>query len=131
MVPVVNKGRLLPRYKHLSKRFLLFDFEGAVCIRAASSRHPNSSSKPLPYSNVFLTTTERSAVVEYNTCPMAVPGVGIVAGNGYIIRTRETKKMPATWIDIVANLKFTWKEPCIEIFNYVRPTILLIPFALD
>ena len=62
---------------------------------------------------------------------MDVPGVGIVAGNGYFIKTRETKKMPATWIDMVANRNFTWKEPCIEIFNYVRPPILLIPFALD
>lgn len=62
---------------------------------------------------------------------VAVPGVCIVTKNGCFIKTRETKKTPATWIDMVANLNFTWKGLYIKILNYVRQPTLPIPFALD
>lgn len=45
--------------------------------------------------------------------------VGIVAENGCLIHTRETKKTLATWIDMLANLNFTWKGPCIEVLNHL------------
>ena len=59
MVPVVDMGRLLARYKHSSKRLLLLDFQGAGSVafpEPASLRHSNPSSKPPPCSNALLTT---------------------------------------------------------------------------
>lgn len=134
MVPVVDMGRLLPRYKHSSKRLLLLDFEGAIWIRDMSRAGLLAPFEPQQQTIALLkrfANDLRNEVWLLSGLPVkgvldkiaaAVPGVGIVAENGCFIRTRETKKSPATWIDMVANLNFTWKGPCVEILNYVRPS---------
>ena len=38
-------------------------------------------------------------VVDRNTCPVAVPGVGIVAENGCFTQTRETNQEDARDVD--------------------------------
>ena len=142
MVPVVDTGRLLPRYKHSSKRLLLLDFEGAVWIRDMSRAGLLAPFEPQQQTLTLLkrfADDPRNEVWLLSGLPVkgvldkiaaAVPGVGIVAENGCFIKTRETKKMPGTWIDMVANWNFTWKGPCVEILNYVRPSISLpIPYA--
>ncbi|KIK15015.1 hypothetical protein PISMIDRAFT_16818 [Pisolithus microcarpus 441] len=53
-----------------------------------------------------------------------VPSVGIVAENGCFVKTREIgnrrngQSNGERWINMVANLDFAWKGPCIEILNY-------------
>lgn len=133
LVPVVDMARLLPRYKHSSKRLLLLDFEGAVWIRDMSRAGLLAPFEPQPQALALLkrfADDPRNEVWLLSGLPIknvlekiaaTVPGVGIVAENGCFIRTRETKKSPATWIDMVANLNFTWKGPCVEILNYVGP----------
>jgi trehalose 6-phosphate synthase/phosphatase len=130
MVPVVDMGRLLPRYKHSSKRLLLLDFEGATWIRDMSRAGLLAPFEPQPQILALLkrfADDQRNEVWLLSGLPVkgvldkiaaAVPGVGIVAENGCFVKTRETKKSPATWIDMVANLNFMWKGPCIEILNY-------------
>ena len=139
MVPVVDMGRLLPRYKHSSKRLLLLDFEGAIWIRDMSRTGLLAPFEPQQQILALLKRfagDPRNEVWLLSGLPVkgvldkiaaAVPGVGIVAENGCFIKTRETKKTRATWIDMVANLNFTWKGPCTEILNYVRPS----PHAFD
>lgn len=133
MVPVVDMGRLLPRYKHSSKRLLLLDFEGVIWIRDMSRAgllapfEPQQQTLALlnrfagdPRNEVWLLSGFVKGVLD--KIAATVPGIGIVAENGCFIRTRETKKTPAMWINMVANLNFTWKGPCVEILNYVRPS---------
>ena len=59
-----------------------------------------------------------------DTIAEAVPGVVVVANNGCSIKTMESEKTLAMLVDMVANLNFTWKGPCIEILNHVRLAIL-------
>ncbi|KIK93311.1 glycosyltransferase family 20 protein [Paxillus rubicundulus Ve08.2h10] len=130
MVPVVDMARVLPRYKHSSRRLLLFDFEGAVWIRDMSRAGllaPFEPQKEVLELFKRLADDARNEVWLLSGLPVkgvldkiasAVPSVGIVAENGCFIKTRETKKTPAKWIDMVPNLNFTWKSPCIEILNY-------------
>ena len=133
MVPVVDMARLLPRYKHSSKRLLLLDFEGAIWIRdmsRASLLAPFAPKEEILALLKRFTDDPRNEVWLLSGLPVkgvldkiavAVPGVGIIAENGCFIKTRETKKTPAMWVDMVANLNFTWKGPCVEILNYVCP----------
>ena len=136
MVPVVDMGRLLPRYKHSSKRLLLLDFEGAVWIRDMTRAGLLAPFEPQQEALALLkrfSDDPRNEVWLLSGLPMkgvldkiaqAVPGIGIVAENGCSIKTMETKKTPAMLVDMVANLNFTWKGPCIEILNHVRLAIL-------
>ena len=52
-----------------------------------------------------------------DTIAEAVPGVVVVANNGCSIKTMESEKTLAMLVDMVANLNFTWKGPCIEILT--------------
>jgi hypothetical protein len=136
MVPVVDMGLLLPRYKHSSKRLLLLDFEGAIWIHNMSRAGLLAPFKPQqqtlallkrfaydPRNEVWL-LSGLSVKGVLDKIAEAVPSVGIVAENGCFIKTRQTKKMPAIWIDMVANLNFTWKGSCVKILNYVHPHFL-------
>ncbi|KAF9241274.1 glycosyltransferase family 20 protein [Melanogaster broomeanus] len=130
MVPVVDMARVLPQYKHSSKRLLLFDFEGALWIRDMSRAGLLAPFEPQKETLALLkrlSDDKRNEVWLLSGLPVkgaldkiadAVPGLGIVAENGCFVKTRETAKAPAKWIDMVANLNFTWKGPCIEILNY-------------
>ncbi|KIJ64234.1 glycosyltransferase family 20 protein [Hydnomerulius pinastri MD-312] len=129
-VPVVDVARLLPRYKHSSKRLLLIDYEGAIWIRDMSRAGLLAPFEPQKEALELLkrfSDDSRNEVWLLSGLPVkgaldkiadAVPSVGIVAENGCFIKTRETKKSPAKWIDMVGNLNLTWKGPCIEILNY-------------
>ncbi|KAG8215355.1 glycosyltransferase family 20 protein [Butyriboletus roseoflavus] len=130
LVPVVDMARLLPRYKHSSKRLLLVDFEGVIWIRDMSRAgllapfEPQQTTLALfdrfvndPRNEVWLLSGLPVKGV-LDKIAAAVPGMGIVAENGCFIKMRETKKTPAMWINMVANLNFTWKGPCVEILNY-------------
>ncbi|KAF8126309.1 glycosyltransferase family 20 protein [Boletus edulis] len=130
MVPVIDMGRLLPRYKHSSKRLLLLDFEGAIWIRDMSRAGLLAPFEPQKRTLALLkrfADDPRNELWLLSGLPVkgvldkiaaAVPGVGIVSENGCFIKTRETNKTPATWINMVANMNFTWKGPCVEILNY-------------
>ncbi|KAG6377935.1 glycosyltransferase family 20 protein [Boletus reticuloceps] len=130
MVPVIDMGRLLPRYKHSSKRLLLLDFEGAIWIRDMSRAGLLAPFEPQQRTLALLkrfADDPRNELWLLSGLPVkgvldkiaaAVPGVGIVSENGCFIKTRETNKTPATWINMVANMNFTWKGPCVEILNY-------------
>lgn len=132
MVPIVDTARLLPRYKHSSKRLLLLDFEGAIWIRDMSRAGLLAPFEPQQKAIALLNRfadDPRNDVWLLSGLPVkgvldkiaaAVPGIGIVAENGCFIKTRETKKTAATWINMVGTLNFTWKGPCTEILHYVR-----------
>ncbi|KAH0834220.1 glycosyltransferase family 20 protein [Lanmaoa asiatica] len=106
MVPVVDMARLLPRYRHSSKRLLLLDFEGAIWIRDMSRAGLLAPFEPqqqtLALLNRFVDDA-RNEVWLLSGLPVkgvldkiaaAVPGMGIVAENGCFVKTRETKKTP-------------------------------------
>ncbi|KAH7882668.1 glycosyltransferase family 20 protein [Phlebopus sp. FC_14] len=129
-VPILDLARVLPRYKHSSKRLLLFDFEGAIWIRDMSRAGLLAPFEPHKETLALLkrfADDTRNEVWLLSGLPVkgmldkiadAVPSIGIVAENGCFIKTRETKKAAAKWIDLVSNLNFTWKSACVEILNY-------------
>ncbi|KAH7905019.1 glycosyltransferase family 20-domain-containing protein, partial [Hygrophoropsis aurantiaca] len=122
--PPLDPARLLPRYKHSTKRLLLFDFEGALwqrdMSRAGLQRPPQHVLDLLRR----FAADRRNEVWLLSGLPVrgvmervaeACPGVGVVAENGCFIKPRGER---ARWLNMVANFNMTWKGPCVEILNY-------------
>lgn len=47
------------------------------------------------------------------------------AENGCFIRPRPTKHGETSWISMVSHFNFTWKSACLEILQYVSPSMNL------
>ncbi|KAJ7225989.1 alpha,alpha-trehalose-phosphate synthase, partial [Mycena pura] len=137
--PTLDMHRVLPRYKHSSKRLLLLDFEGTLWMRPKPGAPPDSEDARLDRALEMLrrfATDRRNNVWLLSGLPIAgviariakeVPLIGIVAENGCFIRPKVTPKrspvntaasMPGGWINMVAAFNLTWKSSCIEILNY-------------
>ncbi|KAH7922278.1 glycosyltransferase family 20 protein [Leucogyrophana mollusca] len=129
-VAPLDTARLLPRYKHSSKRLLLFDFEGSIWQRDMTRAGLLAPFEP-PKETIALLNKfaedSRNEVWLLSGMPVkgvmekiadAAPNIGIVAENGCFIKTRPTRKEAFTWINMVANFNLTWKGACVEILNY-------------
>ncbi|KAG6371761.1 glycosyltransferase family 20-domain-containing protein [Boletus reticuloceps] len=131
MVPVIDIGQLLPRYKHSSKCLLLLDFEGTIWIHDMSRAGLLAPFEPQQQTLALLKHFADDPCNELwllsglpvkgvlDKIAVAVPGVGIVSENRCFIKTRETNNTPTAWINTVANMNFTWKGPSVEILNYI------------
>ena len=153
LVPPLDLARLIPKYRHSASRLVFVDFEGCLWVRDLSKRAmielAQSGKGPMaePSEEAMqalenLADDPRNEVWVLSGLPVKgalerlaerVPGVGIVAENGCFIKTKEARKGinghtngggKAKWINMVANLDFAWKGPCVEILHYVS---LLFP----
>ena len=155
LVPPLDLARLIPKYRHSASRLIFVDFEGCLWVRDMSKRAitemmQNGKGPMVEPSEEAMQVLEnladdpRNEIWVLSGLPMKgaleklaerVPGVGIVAENGCFIKTKEVRRRAnghmngtskANWINIVANLDFAWKGPCVEILNYVS-----CPFSLS
>ncbi|THG96790.1 hypothetical protein EW026_g5099 [Hermanssonia centrifuga] len=129
-VAELDISRVLPRYKHSQSRLLLIDFEGTLWIREPAS---------LALKGVFDPPDEAVAVLNklaedprnevwllsglqvkgaLEKIAEAAPKIGIVAENGCFIKTRASRGVESTWVNMVVNFNLTWKTACLEILNY-------------
>lgn len=148
LVPPLDLARLIPKYRHSASRLIFVDFEGCLWVRDMSKRAitemiqdgkgpmvepPEETMQVLER----LADDPRNEIWVLSGLPVKgaleklaerVPGVGIVAENGCFIKTKEVRRRAnghtngtsskPDWINIVANLDFAWKGPCVEILNY-------------
>jgi len=127
--------RLLPKWRHSSKRLVLVDLEGTLWMRdvrsaAAVENGHGDEGPPEEVVEVLkgLAEDKRNEVWVLSGLPEKgaleriverVPMVGVVAENGCFIRPRPTKSTPSpAWIDMVVNFNLTWKTLCMEMLNY-------------
>ncbi|KDQ50611.1 glycosyltransferase family 20 protein [Jaapia argillacea MUCL 33604] len=125
-VAPLDLSRILPRYRHSSKRLLLIDFEGTLWKRDPTTRVWNPPQDVFDLLNklagdgrneVWLLSglAVKGAMEEVaSKCPK----IGIVAENGCFIKPRPGRTGSAPWINMVSNFNLTWKSACIEILNY-------------
>ncbi|KAF9490894.1 alpha,alpha-trehalose-phosphate synthase [Pleurotus eryngii] len=130
-VPSFNVARVLPRYRHSHKRFLLIDLEGTLWHRDISrgSLQRGAFNPPAEIFELLekLADDKRNEVWLLSGLPVKnvldqiaqkVPKIGIVAENGCFIKTRPSRGQPPTWVNMVANFNLTWKSSCLEILDY-------------
>ncbi|KAG6333800.1 hypothetical protein ID866_5295 [Astraeus odoratus] len=147
LVPPLDLGRVIPKYRHSASRLFFVDFEGCLWVRdmsktAMTEMMQNGRGPMLEPSEDAVKVLERLAEDPKNEVwvlsglPVRgtlerlaerLPGVGIVAENGCFIKTRGVSgkvngyangASKGKWINMVANLDFAWKGPCVEILHY-------------
>ncbi|KAI6023022.1 glycosyltransferase family 20 protein [Pisolithus microcarpus] len=144
LVPPLDLPRLIPKYRHSTTRLVFVDLEGCLWVRdmskSAMIEMMRSGKGPMvepPEATMQvlekLAGDPKNEIWVLSGLPVKgalerlaerVPSVGIVAENGCFVKTREIGKKSngqsngARWINMVANLDFAWKGPCIEILNY-------------
>ncbi|KAI5992797.1 glycosyltransferase family 20 protein [Pisolithus albus] len=144
LVPPLDLPRLIPKYRHSTTRLVFVDFEGCLWVRdmskSAMIEVVGTGRGPMVGpSEATMQVLEKLAGDPKNEIwvlsglpvkgalerlAQRVPSVGIVAENGCFVKTREIgnrtngQSNGARWINMVANLDFAWKGPCIEILNY-------------
>ncbi|KAH6904345.1 trehalose-phosphatase [Coprinopsis sp. MPI-PUGE-AT-0042] len=140
-VPVLDMPRLVPRYKHSSKRLILIDFEGTLWRRDLShagiaktlrnENEWNEEDEDWPKESVevlkALSEDRRNEVWVLSGLPRTgvlgkiakvAPKVGIVAENGCFISTPASRNSDSQWISMVSHYNLAWKPACTEILNY-------------
>jgi len=146
-VPVFNLPRLLPRYKHSTKRLLLFDFEGTLwrrdltkdgmqrrMLRSEAEWSEDDEAWPKETIDLLKTLADDKRNEVWVLSGLArtgilgklakvAPKVGIIAENGCFIRTRPVVGpkgvVEGQWISMVSQYNLAWKPACMEILSYV------------
>lgn len=144
LVPPLDLSRLIPKYRHSASRLIFVDLEGCLWVRDMSRNAMMEMMKSgkgpmveIPESTIQvlgrMVDDPKNEVWVLSGLPVKgalerlaerVPSVGIVAENGCFVKTREISGKSngqtngARWINMVANLDFAWRGPCIEILNY-------------
>ncbi|OSX56690.1 glycosyltransferase family 20 protein [Postia placenta MAD-698-R-SB12] len=128
-VATLDVPRVLPPYRHSTKRLLLIDFEGTMWQRDMRTLGRDEFNPPKGALDVLnrLAEDSHNDVWLLSGLPVkgmmdivaeAVPKIGIVAENGCFIKTRPGRSGESTWLSMVTNFNLTWKAPCMEILNY-------------
>ncbi|KAI6013248.1 glycosyltransferase family 20 protein [Pisolithus marmoratus] len=144
LVPSLDVPRLIPKYRHSTSRLIFVDLEGCLWVRdmskSAMMEMCKSGKGPmveLPEATIrvleSMADDPKNEIWVLSGLPVKgalerlaerVPKVGIVAENGCFVKTREISNKSggqsngARWLNMVANLDFAWKGPCVEILNY-------------
>ncbi|KAI6107708.1 glycosyltransferase family 20 protein [Pisolithus thermaeus] len=144
LVPALDLPRLIPKYRHSTTRLVFVDLEGCLWIRdmskSAMIEMMRTGKGPMvepPEATIRvlekMAGDPKNEIWVLSGLPVKgalerlaerVPSVGIVAENGCFVKTRKIgnksdgQSNGARWINMVANLDFAWKVPCIEILNY-------------
>ncbi|KAI5891466.1 uncharacterized protein SCHCODRAFT_02629180 [Schizophyllum commune H4-8] len=130
-VTVLDAHRVVPRYKHSSKRMLFIDLEGTLYKRDVSrdALLDNRFDPPEAALEILekLVADKRNEVWLMSGLPRSVlqriadriPRLGIIAENGCFIKTLGSgPNNTGEWINMVANFNLTWKASALEILNY-------------
>ncbi|KAI6022046.1 hypothetical protein EDC04DRAFT_2900943 [Pisolithus marmoratus] len=132
-VPSLDLPRLNPKYRYSASRLIFVDLEGCLWVRDMSKSAMMEMSKSgkgptveLPEATMWVLESiaddPKNEIWVLSRLPVKgalerlaerVPKVGIVAENGFCGQSNG-----ARWINVVANLDFAWKGPCVEILNY-------------
>ncbi|KAI6022074.1 glycosyltransferase family 20-domain-containing protein [Pisolithus marmoratus] len=144
LVPSLDLPRLIPKYRHSTSRLTFVDLEGCLWVRDMSKsammemfKAGKGPTVELPEATMrmleSMSDDPKNEIWVLSGLPVKgvfekfaerVPRVGIVAENGCFVKTREISNKSggqsngARWINMVANLDFAWKGPCVEILNY-------------
>ncbi|KAI6023019.1 glycosyltransferase family 20-domain-containing protein [Pisolithus microcarpus] len=144
LVPPLDLPRLIPKYCHSTTRLVFVDREGCLWMRDMSKgamiemmrtgkgpmvEPPEATMQVLekladdPNNEIWvLSGLPVKGALE--RLAQKVPSVGIVAENRCFVKTREISNRTngqsngTRWINMMANLDFAWKGPCIEILHY-------------
>ncbi|KAI6013251.1 glycosyltransferase family 20-domain-containing protein, partial [Pisolithus marmoratus] len=145
LVPSLDLPRLTPKYCHSASRPIFVDLEGYLWVRdmsksAMMEMFKTGKGPMVELPEVTMRVLESTADDRKNVIwvlsglpvkgaleglALRVPKVGTVAENGCFVKTREISNKSsgqsngARWINMVANLDFAWKGPCVEILNCV------------
>lgn len=129
-VSVLDAHRVLPRYKHSSKRMIFIDLEGTLYNRDVSrdALLENRFEPPEEALQVLdkLVGDRRNEVWLMSGLPRSmlqiiadrIPRLGIIAENGCFIKTLGSSQGSGEWLNMVANFNLTWKSSALEILNY-------------
>ncbi|KAI6022066.1 glycosyltransferase family 20-domain-containing protein [Pisolithus marmoratus] len=131
LVPSLDLPRLIFKYRHSASRLIFGDLEGCLGVRdmskSAMMEMFKSGKGPMVELPEATIRVLESMVDDPNNeirVLKRVARVDIVAENGCFVKTREISNKSgrqsngARWINMVANLDFAWKGPCVEILNY-------------
>ncbi|KAJ7480172.1 alpha,alpha-trehalose-phosphate synthase [Mycena galericulata] len=130
--PTLDMHRVLPRYKHSSKRLVLMDLEGTLWTRPKLGASVDSEDAGLERALEVLrrfAADRRNDVWLLSGLPIAgvlsriakeVPRIGIVAENGCFIRPKTAPHRSSTGSPLSARRSAAELSPnsCIEILNY-------------
>ncbi|KAJ7823629.1 glycosyltransferase family 20 protein [Mycena olivaceomarginata] len=127
--PMLDMHRVLPRYKHSSKRLLLMDLEGTLWARpragpwgqvlrrfAADGRNDVWLLSGLPIAGVLSRIAKEGAA--HWDCGGERVCMGGRRNGAELSPVNTVATLPGGWINMVATFNLTWKSSCVEILNY-------------
>ncbi|KAI6022063.1 glycosyltransferase family 20-domain-containing protein [Pisolithus marmoratus] len=144
LVPSLDLPRFIPKYRHSASRLIFVDLKGCLWVRDMSKcammemfKSGKGPMVELPEATIrvlgSMADDPKNEIWVLSGLPVKgalerlaerVPRIGIVAEKGCFVKTREISNKfggqsnGARWIDMVANLDFAWKGPCVKILNY-------------
>ncbi|KAI5980581.1 glycosyltransferase family 20 protein [Pisolithus marmoratus] len=128
LVPSLDLPCLIPKYRHSTSCLIFVDLEGCLWVWDMYLQECNDgdvleSMADDPKNKIWvLSGLPVKGALERLAGRIA--RVGIVAENGCFVKTREISNKSSgqsngvRWVNMVANLDFAWKGPCVEILNY-------------